>query len=733
MQKYIKFVLYLIIVVLVNLIAFSSFQRWDLTRNDVYSLSDVSQTALTELTDPLTINVFFSANLPAPYNGIETYLKDLMAEYALTANRYFKYNFYNVTAQEGELSEEARENQLLAANYGIEPVQIQAVENDEVKFQRVFMGLVVVYGDQIIKIDPVSTTDGLEYRLTSAILKLSRKINTLATLDNKIHIDFYLSPNIKDVAQVLRIEPKQFDDVVTDLERMMTKLNAMSFNKLEYTYHELHNTQRDLEIAEKYDILVMEWPAIPQLNIKEDFGIIGLSIRYKDTQVALPVLNMVEVPNYGMAYFLTDGYALEMEISAAIDSVTQVNDAVGYLADHGNPLHQSLGQPGMPEPDDSIMTFGDLVNQNYHLKDVFMNKPGAMQGTQTMIIVKPTRPFTDYELFQLDQYLMQGNSLMLVTDQFIDVANLEPPMNPMMRNRPMFMPRQTGLEKLLAHYAGVTVDDAVILDKNCWRQPLPAEMGGGDRPIYMAPMLKQDRINNTPAYMHNLPALVFLKVSPITVDLEYAATQGVKVTELLRSSDESWLLRNVIDFNPSNIPGPAEDQQYTSYPFSYMLEGEFVSYFADKEIPVDQRPEEQPQIDEEGNPTVPEEEAGPDIKVRDNFTAKGKPGKIFILTSSDALANNILDPEAQTPNAIFILNVLDYLNGQEEMAVMRSKTQAITLLDSSGAKTKTFAKYFNIAVVPILVIVAGIVVWFWRKNRQRSIRARFAVKKVEQS
>lgn len=733
MQKYIKFVLYLVIVVLVNLICFSAFQRYDLTKNDVYSLSEVSRESLSGLTDPLTINVFFSENLPAPYNGIETYLRDLLAEYALTANRHFKYNFYNVSTQEGELSEEAKENQMLAATYGIEPMQIQAVEKDEVKFQRAYMGLVVVYGDQIEKIDPINTTDGLEYKITSAVMKLSRKINTYATLEDKVLVDFYLSPNLKGVAPALRIDPAKFDRLAVDVREMMDKLNSTAFNKLEYTYHPSENTRADLDAADKYDLLVMEWPDVPEIGIKGDHGIIGIAVRYRDNLVNIPILNIIEVPNYGMTYYLTEGFQLETALKGAIDSVTGVNDAVGYLADHGSPLHQSMGQPGMPEPEDSLLILGDIINKNYSLKDVFMNKPGAMQGTQAMLIVRPTRVFSDYELFLLDQYLMQGNSLIIYMDQFIDVANQEPGLNPMMKNKPVFMPQKTGLEKLLQHYAGLTVADAVILDKNCWRQPLPPEMGGGDRPIYMAPILKKESINGEPVFMRNLPALVFLKVSPINVDLDYAAQKGIAVTELLRSGPESWLLSNITDFNPANIPGPAEDQAYASYPFAYLLEGEFESYFNGKEIPREQGQANQQaaQNAAEDEPEAAVTTTGPDIKVTDNFIAQGKPGKIFILTSADSLGDNILDEEAQTPNAIFVLNVLDYMNGQPEMAEMRSKTQAFTLLDTSTARAKTLAKYLNIAAVPVLMIICGLFVWVARKQRQRSIRARFAVARAK--
>ena len=72
-SKYYKFFLYLIIIVLVNLVGVTLFFRIDLTSNNLYSLSNASKKAVSTLNEPLTINVFFSKNLPAPYNNIERY------------------------------------------------------------------------------------------------------------------------------------------------------------------------------------------------------------------------------------------------------------------------------------------------------------------------------------------------------------------------------------------------------------------------------------------------------------------------------------------------------------------------------------------------------------------------------------------------------------------------------------------------------------------------------------
>ena len=81
-----KFLMYLVVVVLINVAGTTLFFRIDMTANKVYSLSEASKQTVATLSDPLTIKVFFTENLPAPYNNIERYLRDLLEEYSLAGS-----------------------------------------------------------------------------------------------------------------------------------------------------------------------------------------------------------------------------------------------------------------------------------------------------------------------------------------------------------------------------------------------------------------------------------------------------------------------------------------------------------------------------------------------------------------------------------------------------------------------------------------------------------------------
>ena len=89
------------------------------------------------------------------------------------------------------------------------------------------------------------------------------------------------------------------------------------------------------------------------------------------------------------------------------------------------------------------------------------------------------------------------------------------------------------------------------------------------------------------------------------------------------------------------------------------------------------------------------------------------------------IKNNLLDEEGKGPNAAFIMNVIDYLNNKQEIAVMRSKEQRFNPLYDIGGVTRNFIKYFNIAGLPALVVLFGLLIWIQRKTRKKHIQMMF--------
>ena len=728
--RYLKFSIYLVAVVLVNIAGITLFFRMDLTANKVYSISKASRKVVETLSEPLTIKVFFTKDLPAPYNNTERYLQDLLQEYAIYASKFLNYRFYNVSAEEGEISEAARENQELATNYGIHPIQIQVVEKDEVKFQRAYMGLIIIHGDLIERIPTITTSEGLEYKLTTTIQKMNNKISALLSLPDKINIKLFLSSSLEAVAPHMGV--RQLATIPSEIQNIVKELNQKNYDKLHYEFIDPPQDQNLQTLSTRYNIMMLSWPTLGNGKIPAGKGAIGLVMEYGDKSLTIPLLQVIRLPLIGTQYNLTEMAEMEGIINDNIERLIDINEEIGYLADHGtlNLTGAPPNAPGRPQTQDAATNFRTLLSQNYTIKNVALKDQDIPESLNSLVIARPTEKFSDYELFQIDQFLMQGKNLALILDRFNEIVpGGQQGMNP--GQQTVFVPLDTGLEKLLAHY-GIRIQQSYVLDENCFRQEMPAQFGGGERKIYYAPLIKNRFINQDLDFMKNIKVLVALKISPLELIADRISANKLKTHSLFASSEQSWLMRDRINLNPMFIKPPASTDDMQSYPLAYLIEGAFPSYFAGKSIPVrevkDEKEAANKDVDQSTKPQAADQQAEIDlsrIERSGQFLPLGQPGKIFVMASADMLKNNVLDADGRGSNSTLIMNIIDYLNGREDIAVMRGKEQRFTPLEDTQPGTKTFVKTFNVAGLPVLVVVFGLGVWFRRHSRKKHIQMMF--------
>ncbi|MDP2644380.1 MAG: Gldg family protein [Desulfobacterales bacterium] len=722
-EKYFKFIIYLVVIVLVNLAGASLFYRIDLTENQSYSISRASRKVVSGLSEPLTINVFFTRNLPAPHNNTERYLHDLLEEYALYANSYFNYRFYDVSPEEGGITQKAGENQELARNYGISPVQIRAIEKDEVKFQKAYMGIVLIHGDIIERIPVVTSPDGLEYRITTAVQKLSNKISALLKLSGKIRIKLFLSSSLKAVAPYMRLN--DLAGFPEQIEKAVHRLNTKNFGKLAFEYLDPSKDPALEASAEKYNLMNLKWPELSNGKIPAGSGSIGLLMEYGDKQVTIPLIRVFKIPLIGTQYELADINQMEEIINKHVESLIDINEDLGVLASHGTLFAPAdPNDPMARQRQDGVTNFGQLSGENYTLKNINLKDDVIPESLNSLVIAGPTENFTDYQLFQIDQFLMRGKNLAIFLDAFKETAPTgQPPMG-----RPQesaFLPLDTGLEKLLDHY-GVRIRKSYVLDQSAYLQQMPPQLGGGEQAIYFAPLIKNRNINKQLEFMKNIKGLITLKVSPLQLDAKRVQENGIKTRQMFSSSANSWEMDRQINLNPMFIRPPEPGKEQPNLPLAYILEGQFPSYFQGKPVPEKTStsagpPQSETKAQEDTLPAIDLSK----IEGRGGFLSRGKPGKIFVMGSSEMLKDNMLNPDVRHPNTLFIMNIIDFLNNREDIAVMRSKEEHFNPLNDVTAGSKTFVKSFNIAGLPVLVILFGLAVWFFRHARKKRIRMMF--------
>ena len=309
---------------------------------------------------------------------------------------------------------------------------------------------------------------------------------------------------------------------------------------------------------------------------------------------------------------------------------------------------------------------------------------------------------------------MKGKSIALFIDTFREVQQQQQMYG--YGGGPQFLPINTGLDRLLNHY-GAQVSSAYLLDESCYEQQVPPQYGGGKRPLYFAPIIKSKYINSRLDFLNNINGLIMLKISPLEIYKDKIATNKIKSTVVFSSTEKGWQTEGAINLHPMYMTPPADDKK-ASRPLALLLEGNFPSYFAGREIPV-----------KEGADQGAKKGNAPNITGEGDYLTRGKPGKIFIIGTGELLKNNLIDEEGNSPNAMFLMNIIDYLNNKGDYAKMRSKSQKLNPLTDLKPGMKTFVKSFNIAGLPLLVILAGLFIWLKRAARRKELAEKFQKRK----
>jgi ABC-type uncharacterized transport system involved in gliding motility auxiliary subunit len=135
--------------------------RLDLTKNKAYTISKVSRNLYKELSDPVNITYYLSNKLktivPAPGE-----IEDTLREYAAYSKGKIR-----LTVRDPLKAGLSKADEL-----GLQPRQVQTVEQDNASLVTVYSGIVIEYLDRMDVLPWVISTDTLEYDLTSRIRSL---------------------------------------------------------------------------------------------------------------------------------------------------------------------------------------------------------------------------------------------------------------------------------------------------------------------------------------------------------------------------------------------------------------------------------------------------------------------------------------------------------------------------------------------------------------------------------
>ncbi len=672
------FLLFILLLILANMVVSRSYFRIDLTSPKSYSLSKGSEQVVKTLEEPLSVKVFFSDNLNAPYSSVYQYIKDILVEYKSAANDNFSYEFVDM---------KKAENEKLALTYGLNQIQIQELKNNEVGMKRVWMGIVLLYADRIETLDALTQTDGLEYRITTTISNMISTTSALSGLSGDVKLTLYASKKLSDFKII------GFNQMEDEIRSALAEVNKKNKNRISFASID-PNPAEIPELVEKYGIQSLNWND-PELG--QGTGAVGLVLEYGEKATLFPVKLSNDFFGRNMITGLED---LNLQIEESLKSVVSKSQEIGYITGHGELELNEFSPYGQP----SQSLLSKLLSDRYTLKEINLSEEEIPQKYASVIIDGPKSSFTDEELYKIDQYVLKGGNLLVFLDPFE-----EKQANPY--SQPTFEPINTGLEKNLEKF-GISVGKKYVYDMNCFSQ---TDRQYGKMNFYIAPMMQKNTLEQKNPITKNLGYVIFFQNAPLEISAA-KDNSNAKVTVLAKSSKESWTVDSNISPDPRFISVPSDKSTMASENLAVLVEGKFTSAFSTK-----------PESKTAGG------NAQSSISSNEHLSKSVQNSKIIVIGSSVLggaaipMFNNaqLLDEEGKQPVSMFVRNAVDYLNGEEDLCTMRTKGLSLNTLTVKSVAASTVAKYFNEIGLVVIVALCGLFVLLRIKNKKREIRERY--------
>lgn len=657
--------LFIVAVVLLNLVASRAFFRIDLTESKSYSLSSSSKEVVKNLEEPLNVKVFFSANLPAPYSNVEQYVKDILAEYGNSANKNFSCEFFDM---------EDYDNQRIARGYGLNQIQIRELKNNEVGLKNAFMGIVLSYADQIEKIDGISSSDGLEYKITSAIGKIISSTNILAGLSDNVKISLYKSESLE------QFNIADFEKIDDEVDKAFSAANKKFKGRLDFN-SENPDSESSLALGKKYGIQSVSWK---NSDGKTEYGTIGLVVEYGSKVQLVPL----RLTNAIFQYVVSGLDELEENIEECVKTVVSKTDVIAYVTGHG--------EHSLEDKNDS-MYLKTLLADTYDLQEVNLLENEIPISAQSVIVNGPKEKFSDAELYKIDQFVLRGGNVIF----FVDSIDETMPYGEMAYySQPEYVPVENGLEKLFDNY-GIKIGKEYVMDEKCFSQ-LTQQYGKLD--FYYTPLIQKNCLDQKNLISKNLGNVFFPQTFEIDVS-DVKENKDAKVSVIVRTSEKSWTVPVAENFvlSPMSIFPPKEEDKFSSKNVAVLIEGKFKSAF-------------------EKSPFESDSENV--LAAKSHLDSSIQNSKIFIAsTSCIATAKfGLLQEDSQTANSCFVRNAVDYMNGKEDFCSMRTKNLSLNTLKMSSGKFALAVKYFNQVGLAVLVALGGLCVFVLRRHHREKIR-----------
>ena len=181
-SAFLAFGISLVVIFLLNFLGQLFFERFDLTSEKRYSISDATKSLLAEVDDVVFARVYLDGELPPDYRKLQTAVKEMLDEFR-AYNSKIQYEFSDPSA--GDDEEERIKRYRKLTEEGLQYTNIRIQEAGEFSEKVLFPGAMVAYGEKEIPVQLLKGLSGasdeemvnasiqkIEYELASALKKL---------------------------------------------------------------------------------------------------------------------------------------------------------------------------------------------------------------------------------------------------------------------------------------------------------------------------------------------------------------------------------------------------------------------------------------------------------------------------------------------------------------------------------------------------------------------------------
>jgi ABC-2 type transport system permease protein len=382
-------------------------------------------------------------------------------------------------------------------------------------------------------------------------------------------------------------------------------------------------------------------------------------------------------------------------------------DAINKLSQQNKPmLAYSVGN-GEATGDNTYDLVENTLRKDYNVFTFNLNTQPVIPDTfKLLLIVKPTKAFTDEVKLKIDQFVMRGGKLLLFADKL--EAELDSLRS--MNNQVVAYNRNLAFDDLLFKY-GARINPDLVMDLQC--DYLPFVVNGSEQMDFL-------HWNYFPLFESKSNHLINKNLSLVSGkfvnSIDTIEAEGIKKTILLSSSPSSRIIATpAIVSGKENVNAP-EDEKYkkASIPVAVLLEGKFQSLFNNRLSQA----------------------------MNDSLTKYGaifnkqclSDNKIIVVADGDMVLNAVQKNEPlpmgmnpftygskyqyQFANKDFLQNCLDYLVNPSDLSEAKAKDYTLRLLDTKKITAeKTMWQLVNIAV-PILLVFLFAFIYQWRRKRK---------------